>query len=258
MAARLGKALPSRYALARRSGRHVSCETAVTINVHVVRCRIDVALFAPYRLRMAGAVGEDLVAWRGHILVVEDEFLVARTVSQWVLAAGWTVHIAETVSSSLSALREPCDGAVVDLELPDGSGFDVIEAARSNQPDLHVLVMTGRFDPESSNRAQEMGIEYACKPARASSVTAFLNRCWATNPQRVGRQVAELVEKHHLTPAHGRLLRAAVASAARHDLSERLGVSVYTVKAQVHEILARTYAASLEELVSPIRTGRRG
>jgi len=35
-----------------------------------------VALFAPYRLRMAGAVGEDLVAWRGHILVVEDEFLV--------------------------------------------------------------------------------------------------------------------------------------------------------------------------------------
>jgi DNA-binding response OmpR family regulator len=75
----------------------------------------------------------------GLILVVEDEPLVARGISLQVLAAGWRFRAAATVQSSLSALDGSVDGAIVDLALPDGSGFDVISAARSLLCDIPML-----------------------------------------------------------------------------------------------------------------------
>jgi DNA-binding NarL/FixJ family response regulator len=195
---------------------------------------------------------------RGLILVVEDEFLVARVVSLWVLAEGWSVHVTETVKSSLVALGEPLSGAVIDLALPDGSGFDIIEAARSRRHDVPFLIMTGSHDPENINRAQILGVEYACKPACADSVSCFLDRCWAANPKRVSKLVGDVAIRHRLTPAHSRLVRAAVECTTRDELCKKLNVSPNTVKAQVQEILVRTGASSLHELIAPMQVARRG
>lgn len=202
---------------------------------------------------MNSANDGDGVSSLGYILIVEDEFGMSRVISQWVLAGGWSVRTACTVKASLTALREPIDGAIIDLGLPDGSGFDVIDAARSMQRDVPVLVVTGDHDPGTINRAQCLGVEYACKPADAASVTSFLNRCRTANPARLSKLVADLVARHGLTPAQARLVNAAVQSTTRKDLCDKLKVSRNTVKAHVHDILSRAASASLEELVAPIR-----
>jgi DNA-binding NarL/FixJ family response regulator len=178
---------------------------------------------------------------------------VARALCHWILAAGWEVRAAASVQSSRVALNERFDGAIVDLGLPDGSGFEVIDAARRRQRDVPIFVLTGGGDTASINRAQRMGVEYACKPADAENVRCFLRRCETASQKRLDDLVAAVIARHGLTPAESRIVRAAVECATREALSETLGLSFNTVKTQVHAVLARTGAASLEELVAPIR-----
>lgn len=189
----------------------------------------------------------------GLILVVEDEPLVARALSRSILAAGWEVRSAASVQSSRVALKERFDGALVNLGLPDGSGFEVIDAARHRQRGVPILVLTGGGDTANINRAQRMGVEYACKPADAENVRCFLRRCETARRERLDDLVATVIARHGLTPAESRIVHAAVECATREAISEALGVSFNTVKTHVQAVLVRTGAASLEELVAPIR-----
>jgi DNA-binding NarL/FixJ family response regulator len=122
----------------------------------------------------------------GLILVVEDERLVANGLSQQIRAVGWQVRVTATVQASLSVLDEPIDGAIVDLGLPDGSGFEVIEAARSRQRSVPVLILTSEHNTANINRAQRLGTEYACKPAEPENLLSFLDRCRASRKEDVG------------------------------------------------------------------------
>jgi len=77
------------------------------------------------------------------ILVVEDEPGVLRAV-QPVLSSQHQVVPAQRVAEALEALRrETFDIAIVDLQLPDGSGYDVHREIQRLRPDTDVILMTG-------------------------------------------------------------------------------------------------------------------
>lgn len=188
------------------------------------------------------------------VLVAEDDGFVAHQLVRCVQKRGLRAHVATSVRSSLSALEhsggDKTSAVIADLVLADGSGFEVVEAAaaRSSCP---CLIVAGSTAPDHINRAQRLGVEYACKPAPIENIERFLER--VTRVSHSTDLVAELGHRHHLTPAQRRLVAEAVESAAHEGLAERLGVSTNTIKTQIRGILARTGATSLEELVTQIR-----
>jgi len=60
------------------------------------------------------------------VLVVEDDPVVARTIERAVRAAGFYVKVALNCSEARAA-QGPFIVGVFDLELPDGSGFDLAQ-----------------------------------------------------------------------------------------------------------------------------------
>jgi DNA-binding NarL/FixJ family response regulator len=189
----------------------------------------------------------------GSILLVENELQTARSFSRWIAAKGWEIQTARDVASAWAALSSSFRGLVVDLSLPDGSGFDVIARARESQPDLPVLIVTGCVDSSAINRAQRLRAEYACKPDVAENVRAFLDRCRHAPSTQLTTLVANLSARYGLTPAERRLVLAAAESATHGSLEKRLGVSVNTLKTQIRVVLRRTGAHSMEDLVTPLR-----
>lgn len=179
------------------------------------------------------------------VLVVADDGFVAHLLVQCVQKRGLRAHVETSVRASLGALDRP-SAVIAELALPDGSGFDVVEAAR-----CPCLIVAGSTAPDHINRAQRLGVEYACKPAPLENIERFLER--VTRVPHSAALVADVGQRHHLTPAQSRLIAAAMESAAHDALAERLGVSPNTIKTQVRGILARTGAASLEALVSGLR-----
>lgn len=80
------------------------------------------------------------------ILLCEDEQLIRMLLAETFSHKG---HCVVEASSSKAALQHDLDGIdllITDIGLPDGSGVDLVHAARIRRPDLPVIYATGRVD----------------------------------------------------------------------------------------------------------------
>ncbi|MCK6454363.1 MAG: response regulator, partial [Alphaproteobacteria bacterium] len=124
-------------------------------------------------------------ARRKRLLVVEDSAAERMGITELLAHDDVDIAVAETGSGALSILRdEPCDCVVLDLRLPDMSGFEVLERIRDDARlrDVPVVVFTGReLSPEEDARLHTMARSVVVKgvesPERLLDETAlFLHR----------------------------------------------------------------------------------
>jgi two-component system, OmpR family, alkaline phosphatase synthesis response regulator PhoP len=100
------------------------------------------------------------------ILLTEDEKNLGLTLSEQFEQEGFSVSWARSVQESFEKIRtQEFDLAVLDLNLPDGSGFDVAQVLRDAQPGAGVVFLTACGNPEDRIRGLEWGAEdYVVKP----------------------------------------------------------------------------------------------
>jgi DNA-binding response OmpR family regulator len=99
------------------------------------------------------------------VLVVEDEATVAATLVQGMRAEGFAVYLATRGEEGVRlAFADPPDAIVLDLILPDRSGFEVLEQIQGRCA-APVLVLTGRLELQDRLRCFELGAaDYVAKP----------------------------------------------------------------------------------------------
>ncbi len=79
-----------------------------------------------------------------HILVVDDEPEIADLVEVYLRSEGFIVHTCGTAGEALAALeQQPMDLAILDVMLPDKSGFDLCGELRREHR-FPVLMLTAR------------------------------------------------------------------------------------------------------------------
>ena len=90
----------------------------------------------------------------GVILVVDDERDLAVTCGRLLMRTGWQVTTVGSRGAALKALMAdaPPVLAIVDRQLPDGDGLDVVRAARAQG--TPVIVISGHTS--SANRDQTL------------------------------------------------------------------------------------------------------
>src|SRR5689334_696886 len=113
-----------------------------------------------------------------HVLVVDDDTDV-RGLLAAVLENDGTAKVTEAASGAeaMSILgRDEFDVAVVDVQLPDHSGLDVLRWARAAEIDTELIVLTGHADVETAVEAMRLGaydfITKPCKNAELREVVA--------------------------------------------------------------------------------------
>lgn len=116
-----------------------------------------------------------------NILLVEDEESISVPLTALLNAQGWHIFSAQTVKQAFEHIHQHFfDAAIIDLCLPDGSGYEICRAL-SPICETAVLVLTARNDEESVVAALEQGADdYISKPFRAkeliSRIRAILRR----------------------------------------------------------------------------------
>lgn len=100
------------------------------------------------------------------LLVVEDERNVGSTLVERLRKEGFEVEWAATASDArLEIQGRRFDLALLDVGLPDGSGFDVAATLRKAQPSTAIVFLTAFGAPEDKVRGLELGAEdYVVKP----------------------------------------------------------------------------------------------
>src|SRR5690349_13272369 len=121
------------------------------------------------------------------ILVVEDEPAIAESVAYALRRDGFTVTVAQTLAEA-EERRADADLVILDLMLPDGSGFEWIGAIRGERRDKPIIVLSSRDGEADRVAALETGADdYVTKPFSpreiVARVRAVLRRAASIEPE---------------------------------------------------------------------------
>jgi CheY-like chemotaxis protein/HAMP domain-containing protein/signal transduction histidine kinase len=136
-----------------------------------------------------------------NLLVVEDNEGQRKAIVELIGNHDVRTTAVGTGKQALAALREqPYDCAVIDLGLPDMTGFHLIEKikTRAGQPELPIIVYTGRAlsrreETELRRVAEAIVVKDVSSPERLfDETTLFLHRVEASLPADKRRLLAEV------------------------------------------------------------------
>jgi two-component system KDP operon response regulator KdpE len=201
------------------------------------------------------------------VLVVDDEPPILRFLRTSLTAVGHRVVTAEDAAGALAALvAEKPDVVVLDLGLPDRSGFDLISEIRARSP-VPVIVLSARSDERSKVAALDLGADdYIGKPFGMAELMARIRAALRHRFQSQGelpafisgeltvdlvrRQVTRAGQEVKLSPKEFDLLRHLVAHAGkvlthRHLLREVWGPA-HTDEVQYLRVFIRGLRQKLE------------
>ena len=112
------------------------------------------------------------------VLIMEDEFSVAKGLEMVLSEEGYDVAVAATGQAALEIFREKgCDVLVADLRLPDIDGMDVVRLIKSARPDTIVVVITGYASVDSAVESMKLGaFDYLPKPFTDDQIKSAVGR----------------------------------------------------------------------------------
>ncbi|MBO5245989.1 MAG: response regulator transcription factor [Eubacterium sp.] len=111
-----------------------------------------------------------------HILLLEDDTMIASGITYALEKEGYDVVCCEYVRDAKNVIKSQAfDLAILDMQLPDGSGFDV--SVQLRERGTSVIFLTVEDDEAKIVRAFEEGVDdYIVKPFRIRELLARVNR----------------------------------------------------------------------------------
>lgn len=112
------------------------------------------------------------------ILVVEDDAGVRDLIRARLVLAGFEIHLAHNGAEGLSrALEVRPDAMVLDINMPEMDGFDVLRALWAENRLAPTLVLTARHAAEDVRLATSLGArDYLTKPFSEQQLLARISR----------------------------------------------------------------------------------
>ena len=113
----------------------------------------------------------------GHILVVDDE-IGPRESLRMILKSQYEIYTASSKEEALRFIEENhVDLVLLDLNMPGGSGFGVLQAIKDSGLDIQVIVITGYGSLENAKEAICLGAEdFIQKPFNVPDIVPMVTR----------------------------------------------------------------------------------
>ncbi|QNP59858.1 LuxR C-terminal-related transcriptional regulator [Paenacidovorax monticola] len=197
------------------------------------------------------------------VLVVEDEPLLQQRLRAVLLQLGYA-HDALVFAASLAQARaclaaQPVALALVDLQLPDGSGRELIEQLRADDPGLGILVVSAWSSEDAILGALRAGATgYVLKERDDIEVSLSIRsvlRGGAPIDPFIARRILELLpapavaapvheQGEALSEREGQILRLVADGLSNREIAEQLFLSRYTVESHVKRIYRKLAVSS--------------
>lgn len=192
---------------------------------------------------------------RGRVLLVEDDGLVRKGLTFLLEQQGFSVQEFKTGRQLLDDVSLiSCSCILLDINLPDMNGLDILGILGSRRPDIKVIIITGRGDIPTAVKAMQLGaMDFIEKPPTAERLRDAIDRALITNvPEDQGQPEDAGVLRPPLNELSRRELQVLtlLVNGYQHKVvAHKLGISHRTVEVHRARIMKRFGARSFAELV---------
>ncbi|MBS6196368.1 MAG: response regulator transcription factor [Clostridiales bacterium] len=111
------------------------------------------------------------------ILIVEDDNLLNKTLTYNMVSDGYNVSSVSNAKTAAGKLKnEEYDLVLLDVNLPDGNGYDLCRLIKPEKPDTVVIFLTANDQESDQIRGYEVGaVDYITKPFSISALQRKVN-----------------------------------------------------------------------------------
>lgn len=193
--------------------------------------------------------------------VVEDDPAIQGLFQQIANLEGFAVELHSRAESYLQSWRDEPGCLVLDLNLPDRSGLDVLRELAAHGCQVPVVFISGIARVSEAVSALKLGsIDFVEKPFALADMIAAIRRALQADRDRRQRQreAASLRSRlDTLTPREREVMELVVEGLPNKTIATRLGVSPKTIEVHRAHVMQKTRAESLADLVKLAIAARR-
>lgn len=130
-----------------------------------------------------------------HILIVDDEPLVRRSLSELLTLSGYAVSSAGNGKEALSLLKDyTADIIISDIKMPEMDGIELLKQVKIIHPETQVILVTGYGSIDSAVEAMKHGAyDYVTKPIIDTEIKIVIERL--VNQRRLQDENLKLKEQ---------------------------------------------------------------
>ncbi len=135
------------------------------------------------------------------VLLVDDETEFVEALAERLEARGFRTDTAPTgLGAIVKAEGKHYDAIILDMAMPGMDGIETLERLLELNPDLQVILLTGRATLEQAALAIKLGaLDLLEKPAEiellVQKIEAAAARRAALEDRRIGERVADIIRK---------------------------------------------------------------
>lgn len=135
------------------------------------------------------------------VLLVDDEVDFVDVLAERLEARGLNVRKTNNGPDALAAARETVfDAIVLDMAMPGMNGIETLEGLLEINPDLQVILLTGKATLEQAVAAIRIGaLDLLEKPAEIDDLVAKIElaatRRWSLEEKRIEDKVSDIMRK---------------------------------------------------------------
>jgi two-component system, cell cycle response regulator len=125
------------------------------------------------------------------ILIADDSRFQIQMLASWLTPMGFEVIFAvDALQTWMTALRLNPDVILLDINMPGGTGIEVLKRLRLSNKTQHiaVIVVSGEKDPATEATVRSLGaVEFLRKPVDQEQLCLSINRIVNKNAQTATR-----------------------------------------------------------------------
>ena len=114
------------------------------------------------------------------VLLIDDEIELVRAFRTKLEYEGMEVSVAHTGASGIALLKKRnFDVAILDIRLPDQDGVELLKIAKTIQPTLEVIMLTGYATFETAIQSMKLGAyDYLRKPCELTELSSLIEKAY--------------------------------------------------------------------------------
>lgn len=190
----------------------------------------------------------------GLVIVVEDEDQVRCALVSLLESAGYKVKdFASGIEFLNSTMPETPACLLLDMQMPDSNGMDIIEQLANTEARMPVIFITGHGSIPLSVKAMKLGArEFLTKPVCPDALLTAVAEALASDQANLEHRIeqSELAARYNsLTPREQQVLGFIIGGLLIKQIAAELAVSEITIKVHKKQIMTKMRTKSVTDLV---------